>query len=50
MFYVQQKYFLHAHSSMSVDVLAVASLITMYAKLSERCHDRKTVVEWKKKI
>ncbi len=28
MFYVQQQYFLQAHSSMSVDVLAVASLGT----------------------
>lgn len=28
MFYVQQQYLLHAHSSMSVDVLAEASLGT----------------------
>ncbi len=51
MLYVQQQqYFLHAHSIMSVDVLAVACLgsssnvadamyITML-KLSESCHDR----------
>ncbi len=29
--YVQQQYFLHAHSSMCVDVLAVASLGTCSA-------------------
>ncbi len=49
MLHVQQQYFLHAHSSMSVDLLAVANLgtqhinIPMYItilKLSESCHDR----------
>ncbi len=31
MLYVQQQFFLHAHRSMSVDVLAVASLGTCSA-------------------
>ncbi len=42
-YFVQQQSFLHAHSSMSVDVFLV-SVVSSYchycAKLSESCHDR----------
>ncbi len=38
MLYVQQQYFLHAHSSMYVDVLAVASLHTCFATAAQQIY------------
>ncbi len=42
--YVQQQYFLHAHRSMSVDVLAVTNYVHFHTKVSESCHDRTILI------
>ncbi len=39
MLYVQQQYFLHAHRSISLDVLEVANYEHFHTKVSESCQD-----------
>ncbi len=39
MLYVQQQYFLHAHRSISVDVLEVYNYVHFHTKVSESCQD-----------